>query len=188
MVVPSGNTVGWRVGTDEFAPFFRAEIEPRHAGSVMKAVLADRSRAPTHPSCPRLPTTSSSASHASKKAPMTAQIGDEIMIISQDQLVRQGEIRGIRNDPGGVVYVVQWSETSQESLLPHGPDVVIKHRHGRGNGAVATGVAPWLSRLGHPLQWRHGRDLARHQQVTDQRLARRVEEIIGQQPRDRGLL
>ena len=109
---------------------------------------------------------------------MTAQIGDEIMIISQDQPVRQGEIRGIRNDPGGVVYVVQWSKTSQESLLPHGPDVVIKHRHGRGNGAVATGAAPWLSRLRHPLQWRHGRDLARHQQVVDQRLARRVEEII----------
>jgi hypothetical protein len=27
MVVPSGNTVGWRVGTDEFAPFFRVEID-----------------------------------------------------------------------------------------------------------------------------------------------------------------
>ena len=109
---------------------------------------------------------------------MTAQIGDEIMIMSQDQPVRQGEIRGIRNDLGGVVYVVQWSDTGQEILLPQGPDVVIKHRHGRGNGAVATGAAPWLSRLRHPLQWRHSRDLARHQQTADQRLARRVEEII----------
>lgn len=109
---------------------------------------------------------------------MTAQIGDEIMVISQDQPVRQGEIREVRNDLSGVVYVVQWSDTGQESLLPHGPDVVIKHRHGHGNGAVATGTAPWLSRLRHPLQWRHSRDLARHQQVRDERLARRVEEII----------
>ena len=109
---------------------------------------------------------------------MTAQIGDEIMIISQDQPVRQGEIRGIRNDLGGVVYVVQWSETGQECLLPHGPNVVIKHRHGHENGAVATGGAPWPSRLWHPLQWRHRRDLARHQQAADDRLARRVEEVI----------
>ena len=111
---------------------------------------------------------------------MTAQIGDEVMVISPElhQPVRQGEIRGIRNDPSGVVYVVQWSDTGQENLLPHGPDVVIKHRHGRGNGAVVTGAAPWLSRLRHPMEWRHSRDLARRQQVRDERLARRVEEII----------
>jgi hypothetical protein len=111
---------------------------------------------------------------------MTAQIGDEIVIMSQElhQPVRQGEIREVRNDPGGVVYVVQWSDTGQESQLPHGPDMVIKHRHGRGNGAVATGAASWLSRLRHPLEWRHSQDLAQRQQVRDQRLARRVEEII----------
>jgi len=111
---------------------------------------------------------------------MSAQIGDEIMIISQglDQPVRQGEIRGIRHDPDGVVYLVQCSDTHHESLLPHGPDVVIKHRHGLGSGAVAAGATPWLSRLRHPQQWRHSRDAERWQHVRDERRAQSVEDII----------
>jgi hypothetical protein len=67
---------------------------------------------------------------------MTTQIGDEIMIMSQKlhQLVREGEIRGVSDDPSGVVYLVRWSDTGYESLLRPGPDVVIKHRHGHGSG------------------------------------------------------
>jgi hypothetical protein len=92
--------------------------------------------------------------------------------------VRQGEIRGIRHDPGGVVYLVQWSDTHRESPLPHGPDVVIKHRHGPDSGAVAAGATPWLFRLRHPREWRHSRDAERRQAVRDEQLAQRVENII----------
>lgn len=107
---------------------------------------------------------------------MTTQIGDEIMIMSQKlhQLVREGEIRGVSDDPGGVVYLVRWSDTGQESTLRPGPDVVIKHRHGHGSG----GAGPRLSWLRHPLEWRHSRDLERRQQDRDEHLARRVQDII----------
>ena len=107
---------------------------------------------------------------------MTARVGDEIMILPQEmhEPVHEGQIREIRNDPGGVVYLVQWSDTGHESLLPHGPDVVIKHRHTPGG----EGNAPWRDRLRHPLEWRHNRDLERRQQVGYERLAWRVEEII----------
>jgi hypothetical protein len=113
---------------------------------------------------------------------MTAQIGDEVMIMSPERQepVREGEIRGVSDDGGGVVYLVQWSDTGQESLLRPGPDVVINHRRGRGSGseAVAAGAAPWLSRLRHPLQWRRSRDLEQSQQTIDQQLAWRVQDII----------
>ena len=107
---------------------------------------------------------------------MTTQIGDEIMIMSQKlhQLVREGEIRGVSDDPGGVVYLVRWSDTGYESLLRPGPDVVIKHRHGHGSG----GAGLRLSWLRHPLEWRHSRDLERRQQDRDEHLARRVQDII----------
>jgi hypothetical protein len=107
---------------------------------------------------------------------MTTQIGDEIMIMSQKlhQPVREGEIRGVSDDPGGVVYVVRWSDTGHESLLRSGPDVAIKHRHGHGSGRAG----PRLSRLRHPLEWRHSRDLERRQQDRDEHLARRVQDII----------
>jgi len=51
---------------------------------------------------------------------MTARVGDEIMITSQElhEPVRAGQIREVRNDAGGVVYRVQWSDTGYESLLP----------------------------------------------------------------------
>jgi hypothetical protein len=111
---------------------------------------------------------------------MTARIGDEIMILPQElhQPMRDGRIREVRNDPGGVVYLVQWSDTGHESLLPHGPDVIIKRRHTPGGEAVAAGDTPWRDRLRHPLEWRHNRDLERRQQVGYERLAQRVEEII----------
>lgn len=111
---------------------------------------------------------------------MTAQPGDEIMIIPQDlhQPVREGEIREIRHDLDGVVYLVQWSDTGSESLLPHGPNVVIKHRRAGGRDAIAIGDAPWLSRLRHLGEWRHNRDLERRQQAAYERLAERVEDII----------
>lgn len=111
---------------------------------------------------------------------MTARVGDEIMILPQElhEPAREGQIREIRNDPGGVVYLVQWSDTGQESLLPHGPHVVVKLRHARGTEAVTGGEAPWLSRFRHPLEWRHNRDLERRQQVGYELLAQRVEEII----------
>jgi hypothetical protein len=87
---------------------------------------------------------------------MTARVGDEIMITPQElhEPVRAGQIREVRNDPGGVVYLVQWSDTGYESLLPHEPDVVIKHRHTRSTEAITGGETPWLSRLRHPLEWR----------------------------------
>lgn len=111
---------------------------------------------------------------------MTARVGDEIMITPQDpgEPVREGQIREVRNDPGGVVYLVQWSDTGHEGLLPHGPDVVIRHPHTRGNEVVASRETQWLSRLRHPLARRHNRDLERRQQVRDEHLAGRVEEII----------
>jgi hypothetical protein len=111
---------------------------------------------------------------------MTARVGDDIMITSQElhEPVREGQIREVRNDPGGVVYRVQWSDTGYESLLPHGPDVVIKYRHPRGTEAVTGGKTSWLSTLRHPLEWGHSRDLERRQQAGYERLARRVEEII----------
>ncbi|MGB9280248.1 MAG: DUF1918 domain-containing protein [Pseudonocardiaceae bacterium] len=107
---------------------------------------------------------------------MTARVGDEIMILPQElhEPVHVGQIREIRNDLGGVVYLVQWSDTGHESLLPHGPDVVIKHRHTPGGERNA----PWRDRLRHSLERRHNRDLERRQQVGYERLAWRVEEII----------
>jgi hypothetical protein len=111
---------------------------------------------------------------------MTARVGDRISITPQelDEPVREGEIREVRNDRGGVVYLVQWSDTGYESLLPHGPDVVINRRPRWGNGAVTGGETSWVSRLWHPLEWRHNRDLERRRQVGYERLARRLEEII----------
>jgi hypothetical protein len=111
---------------------------------------------------------------------MTARVGDEITITSQGlhEPVCEGQIREVRNDPGGVVYRVQWSDTGYESLLPHGPDVVIKHRHTRGTEAVTGGKTPWLSRLWHPLDGDHNRDLERRQQAGYEQLAWRVQEII----------
>jgi hypothetical protein len=111
---------------------------------------------------------------------MTARVGDEIMIIPQDlhEPVREGQIREVRNDLDGVVYLVQWSDTGHESMLPHGPNVVIKHRHTGGTEAVTGGEPPWLSRLRHPLEWRHNRDLEQRQQAGYEQLASRVEEII----------
>jgi Domain of unknown function (DUF1918) len=111
---------------------------------------------------------------------VTARIGDEIMIIPQDvhESVREGEIREVRHDLGGVVYLVQWSGTGHESLFPHGPDVVIKRRRSHRSGTVAAGETPWLSRLRHALEWRHNRELERRQHIGHERLAHRVEEII----------
>lgn len=111
---------------------------------------------------------------------MTAQLGDEIMVIPQQlhEPVREGHIREVRRDSGGVVYMVQWSETGYESLLPHGPNVVIKHRRPGGAGRATAEKTRWLSRLRHPLEWRYTRDLERRHQAADERLAERVEEII----------
>jgi Domain of unknown function (DUF1918) len=111
---------------------------------------------------------------------MTARVGDEIMIIPQElhEPAREGRIREVRNDHDGVVYLVQWSDTGQESLLPHGPDVVIKNRHTPGGEAVPAGDNPWRGRLRHPLERRHNRDLERRLQVGYEHLAWRVEEII----------
>jgi hypothetical protein len=111
---------------------------------------------------------------------MTARVGDEIMITPQElhEPVREGQIREVRNDPDGVFYLVQWSDTGYESLLPHGPDVVIKRRHPRGTEAVTEGETPWLSRLRHPLEWRHNRELERRQEARYEQVAWRVEQII----------
>lgn len=111
---------------------------------------------------------------------MTARVGDQIMIMPEEphEPVREGQIREIRHDLDGVVYLVQWSDTGGESLLPHGPKVVIKHRHPGGTAAVTGEENPWLDRLRHPLEWRHNRDLERRQQAGYEQLARRVEEII----------
>jgi uncharacterized protein DUF1918 len=67
---------------------------------------------------------------------MTAHVGDEIMIMSQmlHQPVREGEIREVRDGPGGAIYLVRW-DTGHESLLWPGPDAVIKHLHGCGTSA-----------------------------------------------------
>jgi hypothetical protein len=66
-----------------------------------------------------------------KEAAMTAHVGDQIMIMSQmlHRPVREGEIREVRDVPGGVVYLMRW-DTGHESLPWPGPDAVIKHLHG----------------------------------------------------------
>ena len=111
---------------------------------------------------------------------MTAWLGDEIMIIPRDsrEPVREGHIREVRHDLAGVVYLVQWSDTGHESLLPHGPDVVIKHQRPGGPEQATAEATPWLPRLRHALDWRHTRDLERRHQEAYERLAERVEEII----------
>lgn len=111
---------------------------------------------------------------------MTPRIGDEIMIISHErhQPVREGQIQEVRHDPGGLVYLVQWLDNAEESLQPHGPDVVIKHRHTRGRGAVAAGDTRSRSRLWHPLEWHHKRELEQGRHLSHERLAWRVEEIF----------
>lgn len=111
---------------------------------------------------------------------MTARVGDEIIVTGRElhEPVREGEIREVRNESGGVVYLVQWSDTGYESLLPHGPDIVIKHRHPHGNEAVTGGKNRWLSSLLHPLARAHGRELERRQQDEYDQLALRVEDII----------
>jgi hypothetical protein len=111
---------------------------------------------------------------------MNAQIGDKIMTMSQklNQPVREGEIRGIRDDPGGVVYLVQWLDTGQESMVEAGPDVVIKHRRGPESETNTAGSARWLSRLRHPLEWQHSRAVERRQDEHDQLLAWRVQDIL----------
>ncbi|HEX6402883.1 MAG TPA: DUF1918 domain-containing protein [Pseudonocardiaceae bacterium] len=111
---------------------------------------------------------------------MIAQLGDEIMIIPREgrEPVHEGHIREIRHDAGGVVYLVQWSDTGHESLLPHGPDVVIKRRRPGGTQQATAEETPWLSQLRHPLERRHTRNLERRQQGAYERLAERVEEII----------
>lgn len=113
---------------------------------------------------------------------MSVDIGDEIMLMPRElgQPVRAGEIREIRDGPGGVLYLVRWSDTGYESLLRPGPDTVIEHRHGQGKGTDAAADAPWLSRLLHPLAWQHSRDHHRKQQARDQLLAWRVQKLFGQ--------
>ena len=103
---------------------------------------------------------------------MTARIGDEIMLISRDlhEPVREGRIREVRHGLSGVVYLMQWAETNHLSLLPHGPDVVIKCRQTRGNTGDAGGTS-WRSRLRHPLEWHHHRKPEHRQQIAHERLA-----------------
>ena len=72
---------------------------------------------------------------------------------------------------------MQWSETGHESFLPHGRNVVIKRRRPGGAAQATEDESPWLSRLLHPLQSRHTRDL-RRPEAAYERLAQRVEEII----------
>jgi hypothetical protein len=112
---------------------------------------------------------------------MTARIGDEIMIISWElhEPVREGYIREVRHDLSGVVYLVQWAGTNHLSLLPHGPDVVIKCRQIRDNTGN-TGDTSWRSRLRHPMEWHHHRKRERRQQIAHERLAWRVEEILAE--------
>jgi hypothetical protein len=56
--------------------------------------------------------------------------------------------------------------------------VVIKHRRASGTEQATAEACPWLSRLRHPLAWRHAPDLERRHQAAYERLAERVEEII----------
>ena len=54
---------------------------------------------------------------------------------------------------------------------------MIKRRRPGGAAQATEDESPWLSRLLHPLQSRHTRDL-RRPEATYERLAQRVEEII----------
>ncbi|MGH3928563.1 MAG: DUF1918 domain-containing protein [Pseudonocardiaceae bacterium] len=109
---------------------------------------------------------------------MTAHIGDKVMIMSQllHQPMRAGAIRGVRDDPGGTAYLVQWSDTGYVSLLRPRPDVVTNHPHGR--EPVSAMAVPWLARLRHPLAWLHSRDLESRDHVRNELLAWRVQGII----------
>lgn len=109
---------------------------------------------------------------------MTADIGDEFVVMPQEpnQLARAGEIREIREGPGGVIYLVHWSDTGDDSLVRPGPDAVIKHPHRpqtdlntqAGDAALSPPRPAWRPRP-HPLGEHPIRDLA---------LARRVHDIL----------
>lgn len=73
------------------------------------------------------------------------RFGDEIMIVSQalHRPVREGEIREVRDGPGGVAYLARWSDNGHESLLWPGPDAVIKHLHGCGTSAREVVTTSW---------------------------------------------
>ncbi|MGH8922399.1 MAG: DUF1918 domain-containing protein [Actinomycetes bacterium] len=110
---------------------------------------------------------------------MSAHIGDEITIMSQrHQPMRAGAIRGVRDDPGGTAYLVQWSDTGYVSLLQSRSDLVINHPHEHENGQLPAVTVPWLARLRHPLAWRHGRDPGRRHHGRDESLIWRVQDII----------
>lgn len=109
---------------------------------------------------------------------MTARIGDMIVIPSHklSQPAREGEIREIHDGPGGVIYLVRWSDTGYESMLRPVPDMVIKNAPD--SETIMVSDTPRLHWLLHPLAWRHRRDRERAQQARDEQLAWRVEHII----------
>lgn len=92
--------------------------------------------------------------------------------------MREGHVREVRHNLSGLVYLVQWSDTRHESVLPHRPDVMINHRRSDGTEQATAEETPWLSGLGHPLEWCHPRDLERRHQDAHGRLAERPEEIV----------
>lgn len=143
-------------------------------------VLAAYREVGTYRSAAAICGTTHKARGTPQEASMTGRIGDQIMIIPREshEPVREGVIREIRHDLGGMVYRVHWSDTRQDSFLPHGPDLVIKHRRAGGPGQASAEQTSWLSRLRHPLERRHARDVQRRHQAAYERLAERVEEII----------
>lgn len=70
---------------------------------------------------------------------MKASVGDRLVTASSvvDGPVRDGRVVGLRNDDGTPPYVVQWSDTGEETLVFPGPDTHVEH-YGAGEEVRAT--------------------------------------------------
>ncbi|NTW39062.1 MAG: DUF1876 family protein [Cellulomonadaceae bacterium] len=60
---------------------------------------------------------------------MKASLGDRLVLASStvDGVVRDGKVVALRHDDGSPPYVVQWSDTGEESLVFPGPDAHVEH-------------------------------------------------------------
>lgn len=64
--------------------------------------------------------------------------------------MREGHVREVRHNLSGLVYLVQWSDTRHESVLPHRPDVMINHRRSDGTEQATAEETPMAVRARAP--------------------------------------
>jgi len=72
---------------------------------------------------------------------MYAHVGDRLVIKGQHlgEVVRDGEIIGVRHADGSPPYEVRWEDTGHESFVYPGPDAMVQHfTHVSTAGSEAT--------------------------------------------------